>query len=134
MYNTDLYDNLLQSQTQYQYSLKDKTKTMVICGAFLLNASMPIFSSPPLGNFAVNKEGSGGYAVNSLYYSDTNTWSDIKVEYIALEDDHSSIADTFSILKKLSFLESDEIAEKEADVFFSKVTIKTKKILVNKKA
>lgn len=73
MYNTELYEDLLQGQGQYQYSLKKTTKTMVICGALLLNTSVPLVSYPLLGNFAMNKDGSDGYTFNSRYYDNVNT-------------------------------------------------------------
>lgn len=74
------------------------------------------------------------FLINSLYLSDSHTWSDTKIALSPAQETHSEIADTFNVFEKLTFLGADETAEKEADQFFSKIPMKTKKIRVNKRA
>lgn len=133
--NTELYDDLLQSHGQYRYSLKQKTKTLLVCSALLFTTSgAPSIPALKPVDLSANEDGSNAYLVSNLYLSDSYTWSDIKIASSPTEEVYNEILDTFSVLKKLTFLEVDEIAEKEADQFFNKITMKTKKIMVNKKA
>lgn len=133
MYSAELYDNLLQNQNS-QYSLPKMTKTLVVCGALLLNTSGQLLQEPIRVSLPPSKSGSDGYILNQLYSSDTPTWSDVKTTFSPLENSNDDIIETFNVLRKLAFLEGDAVAEKEADHFFGQVQVKTKKIMVRRKA
>jgi hypothetical protein len=133
MYNTELYDNFLQGQSA-QYSMSNMTKTLIVCGALLLNANGSFFPAPPRINLPVCRGGSDGYLINHLYPSDSPTWSDVTTAYASPKDTANYIPETLSVLSKLAFLEGDAEAEKEADQFFNQIQIKTKKIMIRRKA
>jgi len=133
MYNAELYDHFLQNQSS-PYSFSEMTKTLVVCGALLLNTSDSFLQTPTRVSPPVNKGGSNGYIINHLYSSDSPTWSDVETTYSPLEDTNNNITEIFNVLSKLAFLEGDSVAEKEADQFFSQVHVKTKKIMVSRKA
>lgn len=133
MYNTDLYDHLLQSQSS-QYSLSEMTKTLVVCGELLLKTSGFFLQTPPRVGLLVNRGESDSYMVNHIFASDSPTWSDVETTYSPQEDTNNDVTETFNVLNKLAFLEGDAVAEKEADQFFSQVQVKTKKIMVSRKA
>lgn len=133
MYNTELYDNLLQRQST-QYSISDMTKTLVVCGALLLNTGGLFLQAPTRVNLPISKCGSDSYIINNLYSSDSPTWSDVETAYSSPKDTGFDIAETINVLHQLSFIEGDADAEKEADLFFNQIPVKTKKIMVNRRA
>lgn len=133
MYSTELYDHFLQKQSS-QYSFSEMTKTLVVCGALLLNAGGSFVQPSARVNLSVNKAGSDGYIINHLYSSHTPTWSDVGTTFSQQDDPANDVVETFNVLSQLSFIEGDAIAEKEADHFFSQVQVKTKKIMVSRKA
>lgn len=133
MYNTELYDSFLQRQSS-QYSFSEITKTLVVCGALVLNTSGFFHQTPARVSLPVNKNGSDDYIINHLYSSHSPTWSDIEITHSLLEDTDNYITETFNVMKKIAFLEGDAVAEKEADQFFSHIQVKTKKIMVSRKA
>jgi hypothetical protein len=100
----------------------------------LLNTSTSFLPIPSRDGLSVNKYGSDEYVINHLYSSDSPTWSDIESSYGSSGGSHDEIKDSFTVLAGLAFLEGDAIAEKEADQFFSRVQVKTRKIMVTKKA
>lgn len=132
MYNTELYDNFLQSQSS-QYSFSDMTKTLVVCGAVLLNSGS-FFHPTARTCLPVSKGGSDSYIINKLYSSDNPTWTDVETSVALPDDSANDVAASFSVLDQLAFLEGDDEAEKEADLFFSQIPVKTKKIMVNRRA
>lgn len=132
MYNTELYDNFLQSQSS-QYSISDMTKTLVVCGAILLNSGS-IFYPPARTCLPISKGGSDSYIINKLYSSDNPTWTDVETSVAIPDASANDVAASFSVLNQLAFLEGDYEAEKEADLFFSQIPVKTKKIMVNRRA
>lgn len=133
MYNTELYDSFLQRQNAQQYSISNITKTLVVCGAFLINAGVPIINAPPKINLHINKEGSGSYIINDHFSSYSSTWSDVETTYASQKSGASDLRGTFNVLSKLAFLEGDAEAEKKADLFFDQIQVKTKKIMVSTK-
>jgi len=131
MYNTELYDNFLQNQSS-QYSISDMTKTLVVCGAILLNSGS-IFQPTARTCLPETKGGSDSYIINKLYSSDSPTWSDVETSVTLPNGSTNDIAASFNILNQIAFLEGDDEAEKEADLFFSQIPVKTKKIMVNRR-
>ncbi len=132
MYDTELYDNFLQRQSS-QYSISDMTKTLVVCGAILLNSGS-FFQPPARTCLPITKGGSDSYIINKLYSSDSPTWSDVETSVALPEGSTNDIAASFNVLNQLAFLEGDDEAEKEADQFFSQIPVKTKKIMINRRA
>lgn len=131
MYNSELFEDFTEKQYRPYFS-SNKAKTLVVCGALLLNSSSPLINHPHRSNHSVNG-GSDDYFVSSLYQSDSQTWSNIKAEYASQNDISKNIPEAFNLMSNLSFLEADAEAEKEADIFFNRVKVKTKKIIVRKK-
>lgn len=129
MYNDELYEHLLQNQSGYQCSFSAITKTLVVCGALLLNTS----ASKTRASLPFHNSGSDGYVVNHIYSPDSPTWSDVEAAYFLIEDTNNDIPEAIYFLNRLAFLEGDAVAEKEADQFFNQVQIKTKKIIVRNK-
>lgn len=134
MYDTELYDSFLLSQSS-QYSFPEMTKTLIVCGALLLNNSGPFVQNSARVSLPGNKSGSDGYVINHLYSPNSPTWSDVETDtYSPREDTNNDIPEALNVLSNLTFIEGDAIAEKEADKFFDQIQIKTKKIMVTKKA
>ncbi len=131
MYNTELYDNFLQSQS-LQYSIADMTKTLVVCGAIMLNSGS-VFQPPTRACLPTTKGGSDSYIVNKLYSSDSPTWSDVETSVALPSGSENDISASFNVLNQMAFLGGDAEAEREADLFFSQIPVKTKKIMVNRR-
>jgi hypothetical protein len=78
--------------------------------------------------------GSDDYFIRTIDSSDSSTCSNLETTaYSHQEDAVNNLEKTFKILGKLAFLPGDVVAEKEADEFFSRIHVKTRKIMIRNK-
>lgn len=133
MYNTELIEDFLEKQNR-QYSLSNMTKTLVVCGTLLLNTGGTISQPQQRKDLLTTIGRSIDYSYNRVYQTDSPTWSNVETEFVAHQNMTSDIPESFNLLNKLAFLEGDIEAEKEADLYFNQIQVKTKKIAVNRKA
>ncbi len=131
MYQPELYEGLFQNT---QYSIANIPETLIVCGALFSRERSAFLQPSHRNNPSAGRGGSDEYIINFLYSQASPTWSGVETAFVFTKDTVEDISGSLSMIRQLSFVEGDSEAEKQADIFFSQIRVKTKKIMVNSKS